>query len=617
MNENFVCIKVDREERPDLDKIYQMAHQLITRRGGGWPLTMFLMPDSLIPFFGGTYFPPEPRYGMPAFKEVIRRVEEYFRQHRDEIDEQNMHLVNAFDQLSPPPASPETHLNASPLDSARHQLEHSFDPSFGGFSHAPKFPHPAHLDRLLRHWQASLRKQEDHKALEMVRTTLEKMALGGIYDQLGGGFCRYSVDEKWMIPHFEKMLYDNAQLLPLYAHVWAATRSPLFNRIAMETADWVMRDMQSSEGGYFSTLDADSEGEEGKFYVWDREQIKSLLTDEEYRVFVKRFGLDQPANFEGHWHLHVAADTNRLADELSRPEQQVVKLIDSARGKLLSQRQQRIWPGRDEKILVSWNGLMIKGMAIAARHLERGDLIDSAHRSLEFIRLKMWKQGRLLATYKNGKAHLNAYLDDYAFLLDGILELLQTRWQDGLLDFAIEIAGVMLRHFEDPRQGGFYFTADDHEALMHRPKPLGDDALPAGNGIAAMTLARLGHLTGDSRYIDSAGRALKAAWPSIMELPYAHSSLLTALEESLHPPQMIILRGRKTELLDEWLRHCNSGYTPQRMTLAIPDKSGKLPGLLAKCDVKGNIVAYVCTGTSCSAPVTDLQALDKLIDIKS
>lgn len=617
MNGLFVNIKVDREERPDLDKIYQMAHQLITRRGGGWPLTMFLMPDSLIPFFGGTYFPVEPRYGMPAFKDLIRRVEEYFRHHRDEIDEQNTYLINAFDQLQPSTVDSDTHFNAAPLDSARHQLEHSFEPGFGGFSRAPKFPHPAHLDRLLRHWHASLDKGKDHKALEMVRTTLEKMALGGIYDQLGGGFCRYSVDEKWMIPHFEKMLYDNAQLLPLYTQAWEATGIPLFKLIAMETAGWVMREMQSPAGGYFSTLDADSEGEEGKFYVWDREQIKSLLNDDEYQVFARRFGLDRPANFEGLWHLHVVADTATIANTLSLSENQVIELIEAARGKLLKVRAQRIRPGRDEKILVSWNGLMIKGMAVAGRYLEREDFIDSARRSLEFIRLEMWKDGRLLATYKDGKAHLTAYLDDYAFLLDGMLELLQAGWQDGVIDFAIDVAEVMLRHFEDPQQGGFYFTADDHEALIHRPKPFGDDALPSGNGIAAMALARLGHLTGNPRYLDSAERTLKAAWSSMIEVPYAHSSLLTALEESLEPPQLIILRGWQTTLLKEWQRHCNSGYSPNRMTLAIPDDTSNPPGLLAKYNEKGNIVAYVCTGTSCSAPVTELETLDKLINIKS
>src|SRR3972149_975491 len=366
MNKLFINIKVDREERPDLDKIYQMAHQLITHRGGGWPLTMFLMPGTLIPFFGGTYFPLVPRYGMPAFKDLIQRVDEYFHKHRDEIDDQNAHMINALESLNPPSSDRDAHLNAAPLDSSRHQLEHNFDPHCGGFSRAPKFPHPTHLDSLLRYWHTSLGKQEDGKALTMVRQTLEKMALGGIYDQLGGGFCRYSVDEKWMIPHFEKMFYDNAQLLPLYTEAWMATGTELFRRIATETAAWVIREMQSPEGGYYSTLDADSEGEEGKFYVWESEQVKKLLTVDEYRVFAPRFGLDRPANFEGHWHLHVVADIASIANGLFLTEDQVISLIDSARAKLFKVRERRIWPGRDEKILTSWNGLMIGGMAVAA-----------------------------------------------------------------------------------------------------------------------------------------------------------------------------------------------------------------------------------------------------------
>ncbi len=617
MNRLFINIKVDREERPDIDKIYQMAQQLITQRGGGWPLTMFLMPDSLIPFFGGTYFPPVPRYGMPAFKDLILRVEEYFRHHRDEIDEQNNHLVNAFKQINVTQDGHGAQLNAAPLDSARHQLEYSFDPRHGGFSTAPKFPHPTHLDRLLRHWYASRDTQEDHKALDMVRITLGSMASGGIYDQLGGGFCRYSVDEKWTIPHFEKMLYDNAQLLPLYAQLWAVTRESLFRRIANETADWTMREMQAPAGGYYSTLDADSEGKEGKFYVWDREQIKDALTGDEFAVFTRRFGLDGPANFEGHWHLRVMADTAEIAAALSLPEPSIYELIETARAKLLRLRDLRVRPDRDEKILTSWNGLMIRGMAVTARHLEREDLIDSAYRSYDFIRSNLWRQGRLLATYKDGRAHLNAYLDDYAYLLDGILELLQVRWREGLLNDAVELAAAMLTHFEDPQQGGFYFTSDDHEALIHRPKTLGDDALPAGNGITASALARLGHLCSEPRYLDAAERTLQAAWPSIMELPYAHGTLLNALEESLHPPQLIILRGRDENQLKQWHRHCSSAYVPQRLVLAIPSEAGDLPDLLAQCSIKHDVAAYVCTGTTCSVPITTFDELDRQIGMTS
>ncbi len=607
MNELYINIKVDREERPDLDKIYQLAHHLLTQRSGGWPLTMFLMPNQT-PFFGGTYFPNKARYGMPSFVDVMRQIHAAYLNHGDAIKEQNQHLMEALASTNVT-AVLGHQINYQPLDVARKQLESSFDFELAGFGKAPKFPHPTHIERLMRHWATtSAANAADVRALDMAVLTLTKMAQGGIYDQLGGGFCRYSVDDHWMIPHFEKMLYDNGPLLAIYTDAWRATQNPLYRRISVETAEWVMREMQSPEGGYYSTLDADSEGHEGKFYVWQKEEIERLLTREEYRVVEKHFGLDQPPNFEQNaWHLHVFVPVAELSEALSQSDIEIENLLVSAKAKLFYARETRIRPGRDEKILTAWNGLMIKGMAVAGLYLNEQRFIDSADQALEFVKTVLWQNGRLLATYKDGKARVAAYLDDYVFLIDAIVTLLQARFRDQDLVFACELADVVLTHFEDQELGGFYFTADDHERLIFRPKPLTDDALPAGNGIAAHVLGRLGHLTNEIRYLDAAERTLKAAWPALMEVPYAHNALLLALEEYLDPPEVIFLRG-EGELLKHWQTSCTQQYMPRRLVFAIESGGEKLPGGEINA-TPGTVVAYRCSGTSCSPPISDLAEL--------
>ncbi|UCE90246.1 MAG: thioredoxin domain-containing protein [Pseudomonadota bacterium] len=609
MNELYVNIKVDREERPDLDRIYQSAHHLLNQRGGGWPLTVILTPDEHIPFFAGTYFPKERKYGMPSFTELLQRVHDFYGEHRDEIEKQNASLLQALDGMDGPHAVDAASINAVPLDQARRQLEGEYDNQYAGFGKAPKFPHPTNLERLLRHWAATASGEApDKRALDMARVTLHAMASGGIYDQLGGGFCRYSVDEQWMIPHFEKMLYDNGPLLTLYAQAYGATGEAALGRVAVETGEWVMREMQSPEGGYYSTLDADSEGEEGKFYVWSPDAARAVLDKDEYTVAARIYGLDRPANFEGHWHLHVFEALDSVANDLSLEPGQAQQLLASARRKLLEAREARVHPGRDEKILTSWNGLMITGMAAAGRHLGRTDFIDSAQRAVDFIRATLYRDGRLLATYKDGKAHLMAYLDDYAFMLQGLLELLQARWRDTDLQFAMELADTLLESFEDRERGGFYFTAHDHERLIHRPRPFMDEAIPSGNGIAAHTLARLGHLLGEMRYLEAAERTLKAAWHGISSYPHAHGALLLAVEEHLFPPQTIVMRGN-IDTLQAWTARCNTDYAPRRMSFAIPPDS-ELPGLLAERKPQGEAVAYVCTSMRCQAPITDLDGLE-------
>jgi uncharacterized protein YyaL (SSP411 family) len=610
MNALFVNIKVDREERPDLDRIYQTAQALLTQRTGGWPLTLFLTPGDQTPFFGGTYFPKRPLHGLPAFEDLLQRIEAYFRQHLDEIESQNDRLRSALASIYAGEAGGGA-LDPRLAERARQGLGGAFDARRGGFGAAPKFPHPTDIELLLRRWAAS--GGSDQEALHMARFTLERMAEGGIFDHLGGGFCRYSVDEDWMIPHFEKMLYDNASLLALYSEAAALTGAEPFRRTALGTAQWVMREMQSPQGGYYSSLDADSEGEEGRFYVWARDEVEALLDEQDYRVFARRFGLDRAPNFEGRWHLRGVVGVERIARESGLTAQDVQGRIERARGILFQHREQRVRPGRDEKILTSWNALMIKGMASAARHLDRPELADSATRALDFIAHTLWRDGRLLATYKDGRAHLNAYVDDYAFLVDALLELLQVRWRTQDLELARALADTLLERFEDRVHGGLYFTSDDHEALIQRPKVYADEATPAGNAVAARALTRLGHLLGETRFLEAAEQILSSAAKAMDEAPHAHATALMAYEEQLDPPQIVILRGQDPAL-DEWHRRCVQGYAPRRLSLAIAAGSGPLPPALAEKAPRGEVVAYVCEGMSCSAPILDLDALSGCLE---
>ncbi len=613
MNRLFINIKVDREERPDLDKIYQSAHQLLAQRPGGWPLTVFLTPDDQTPFFAGTYFPKQARHGLPPFVDILHNIAQAYREQKQDIQVQNQALLNAISQLNPKDNGENAVLNSGPLESARQQLTGAFDERYGGFGQAPKFPHPASLNRLLRHWSATTGGDNaDARALYAVDFTLTRMALGGINDQLGGGFCRYSVDDQWMIPHFEKMLYDNGPLLSLYTDLWQATGKPLFRETAQQTADWVMREMQSSEGGYYSTLDADSEGEEGRFYVWRPDEAKALLSEAEYQHLSHYYGLDRKPNFEGSWHLHNYASIADLNSAYGTTGEEARTLLQTARNKLYQAREIRIRPGRDEKILTSWNALMIKGMARSGRLLGQPQMITSAEQAISFIKKHLWKEGRLLASHKDGTSAFAAYLDDYAYLIDALLELLQARWKSEDLTFATELAQVLLDHFQDHENGGFFFTADDHEQLIHRAKPFGDDSTPAGNGVAAFALSRLGHLLGETDYLDAAEATLKCAWPHLLQLPHAHCSLLEALEAQIYPTETIIIRGEEKEM-EAWSKRATRNYAPRRLTLAIPASETALPGLLEARKGDKGVIAYICKGTACEAPIRDYTAFDKLL----
>ena len=604
MNRLFVNIKVDREERPDLDQIYQAAHQLLVRRAGGWPLTMFLTPDGK-PFFGGTYFPKTPRYGMPGFVDLMERVADAWRERRAEIEAQNASLLEALASTLPAAGRGAATLDEAPITAAAAALIESFDEVHGGFGGAPKFPHPAELDFCLRFGRGEPRLQAH--ALH----TLEKMAHGGIYDQLGGGFCRYSVDGYWMIPHFEKMLYDNGPLLGLYADAWAITGNALFKRVAEETAGWAMREMQSAEGGYYSSLDADSEHEEGRFYVWTREEAAALLDADEYLVASAHYGLDRAPNFEDrHWHLYAARPLDEVAAMLGIAAEQAQARLESARAKLLAARERRVRPGRDEKVLASWNALMIRGMAHAGRLLAREDWIGSAQRAFDFVTSRMREGERLLATYKDGRARLNAYLDDHAFLAAAALELMQARFRTGDLETARWLADRLLECFEDRQAGGFHFTSHDHERLILRPKSGQDNATPSGNGMAALALTRLGYLLGESRYIEAARRTLALFAPFMAQHPAGWSTLCASLAEALHPTRIVILRGG--EEIHAWQRRLTGRWHAEALLLALPARLRGLPAVLDKPAGDG-VNAYVCEGVTCSAPVSNLSGLEQML----
>jgi uncharacterized protein YyaL (SSP411 family) len=599
MNELFVNIKVDREERPDVDKIYQTAHQLLTQRGGGWPLTMFLSAVDQRPFFGGTYFPNEARYGMPSFSDLLVKVSSYYEENDAAIREQGIRLNEVLERLVPEAAADDLELTPAPAKQLRQLLSKNFDYDFGGHGGAPKFPHPATTEWLLRAWRNTANDDEpDIDALFMATLTLTRMAEGGIFDHVGGGFSRYSVDRYWQIPHFEKMLYDNGALLAAYSQAFLATGEQLFRQTASRTADWMLADMLSPDGGFYSSRDADSEGEEGKYYVWTPDEVGALLDDEQFGLVARRFGLDKEANFEGKWHLTVR-------EPVDDPESK----IEAALRLLLAERETRVPPGRDDKQLTSWNALAIRGMAIAGRVLEREDLVDAAESACDFILENLIDDGRLLASYKDGQARFSAYLDDHAFMVDAILELLQSRWSKRHLDFAILLADLVLEYFEDAENGGFFFTADDHETLMHRPKPFADDAVPSGNGIAVLALQRLGHVLGEQRYIDAAEKALRSAWKAMDEYPHGHVTLITALEEYLEPPEIIVVRGDSADI-EEWRDQLAKIYAPSRILLAIGRDEEALPGLLAeRKPLDGETVAYRCVGTHCELPVTSLKEL--------
>ena len=601
MNSAFVNIKVDREERPDLDQIYQMSHALMTRRSGGWPLTIFLTPDGT-PYFAGTYFPKESRYGMPGFLDLLPRIAAAYHERGADVAEQGERLSRAMQMLEP-----EGETATLPRDAparALSGLKDRFDRVDGGFGEAPKFPHAAELDFCLRAWKL----HGDDEARPIVETTLRRMAAGGIHDQLGGGFCRYSVDAQWSIPHFEKMLYDNAALLALYADTARATGDTAYGDVARGIVGWLVREMRAGDGAFYSSLDADSEGEEGRFYVWSREQARAVLRDDEWQVAAPYYGLDGPPNFEGHaWNIRVVASVDEIAARFGLSLPDVQTRVAGARMALFKARDERVRPGRDDKVLTSWNALMIAALARAARALDQPKWADLAFTALDTLVRTAWRDGRLYATRHGDDVALDAYLDDHAFLLAALLEAMQTRFRRQDYDLAVRVADVLLDRFEDRERGGFWFTSHDHERLFHRTKPAHDNATPSGNGIAAQALIALGHLAAQPRYVEAAERTVKVFAAGLAESPGSQSTLLVALERLLAPPSTVVLAGEPDEAR-AWQRALEQTLRPDVVTVDLT--GADVPDALRKgAAPDAGAAAWVCRGMRCLQPLTAYEAI--------
>ena len=613
LNRLFISIKVDREERPDLDKIYQSAQLLITQRSGGWPLTMFLSPLNQTPFFGGTYFPKQSRYGLPSFIELLEKVSSYYANEKEDLGAYGKSVQTALGKIFSVQSPADTsEINASLLaQQATTTLTQMFDQRHGGFGNEPKFPNGHFIDFLLKQ---SWRKTGDYQRSQyMALYTLENICRGGIYDQLGGGFCRYSVDERWAIPHFEKMLYDNASLLGLCATAGSITQNPLFLNSAHETASWILQDMQSPEGGYFSALDADSEGKEGEYYVWSKEEIESLCDHQNYPAFALRYGLSTLANFEGRWNLWQQHTIEDVAQQLSLTADDTAERISEAKQTLLNHRHsQRIPPQRDEKILTAWNGLMIKNMARCGYLLDKPEYLHSAKRAFDFIRNNLWDGQHLFTSYKDGQIKPYAFLDNYAFVIDSALELCQAQWDSDVFAFACRLADELLLQFEDSTNGGFFFTPHNHENLIQRPKALADEATPSGYGIACEVLLTLGSITANTTYLDAVHRALGASRTSLSQSPEHHCSILNAMLDYGYGRQTLIIRALP-EHLSDWLAATAKHYNPARICFAIPaDETIAFDGLADKSP-RDDACAYLCQGTQCQPPLMSLQALNEFL----
>ena len=493
-------------------------------------------------------------------------------------------------------------------------IERNFDKEYGGIGSAPKFPQPASLEWLLKYWRNSAFQEEpDIEALFLCTLTLKNMAEGGLYDQVGGGFFRYCVDRNWQIPHFEKMLYDNGLLLSLYAKAYLATGDSLFKRVIEETVIWLHSEMRSKSGGFYSSINADSENQEGKFYVWDKDEIKKIIDSEDFNIIEKYYGLNEETNFENRWHLTVSNDTENIAKDSKFENEKLEDIVKKCNKALLKERKLRTPPSLDKKQLTSWNALVIKGLAVSGRVLERKDYIQSARESLEFIEKNQFDKNTLMACYISKMSKFPAYLDDHAFLLDAILEFLQSEWNTKLLHFAIKLADNLIDNFLDKEKGGFFFTRNNHEKLIFRSKPMSDDAMPSGNGIACFTLQRLGFLVGDEKYLRASKKTLESGFNLLKESPHGHLNLLNALEEYLDPPESIIIVGEKNKI-SEWTKSTNKIFSPKRMVFSIPNNEKDLPEPLAiKRSNEGKPTAYICKGHSCSEPIEKFEDLIKKI----
>ncbi len=593
MNELFVNVKVDREERPDVDTIYQQTLQLLGQHGG-WPLTMFLTPRGE-PFWGGTYFPPESRYGRPGFADILRRMHAIYKEQRDKVTENSEAIKTALEKLSgPPDTDGPVRLSTAVLDQAATQFLRAFDPVNGGLAGAPKFPQPSIFDFL---WRAHMRGGE--KIFEhAVSLTLDRMCRGGIYDHLGGGFARYATDEVWLVPHFEKMLYDNAQLVELMTHVWRKTGSPLLADRIRETVGWTLREMRAAGGAFAASQDADSEGEEGRYYVWTEAEIDSLLDDPS--LFKNVYDVSPDGNWEGRNILNRSAHPDPLDDAAETH-------LARARDVLFRARDKRVKPGWDDKVLADWNGLMISALAGAGAAFRAADWIAAAERAFAFVNGSMSDGDRLLHCYRDGRATDVAFLDDYANMSKGALALFEVTGEPTYLERARAWADTVENHYLDGDNGGYFFTADDAETLITRPRNAADNATPAGNGVMANVLARLYHLTGDDAYRRRAEAVCLAFSGEIQRNFTGITSLLSGFELLAAAVQVAVVGERGDDGTRALVRTYFESPVPTGV-LQVIDPNADLPEshpASGKIRTDGKATAYVCLGTSCSLPITD------------
>ena len=597
LNREFVSIKVDREERPDVDSIYMTAVQMIAGQGG-WPMSMFLTPDA-VPFWGGTYFPPEDRYGRPGFPRVLEALAEAWRNDREKLQDSAGHILGAL-RARTSKETGRSELTPEAVDDAARRITREFDPVHGGFGTAPKFPPSMSLELLL---QVATR-TGSKEMLHVVTHTLRRMSRGGLFDQIGGGFHRYSVDERWLVPHFEKMLYDNALLARIYLHAWQATGDEELLHVTRETLDWTLREMTSPDGGFYSTLDADSEGEEGKFYVWSREEVVRILGDEEGAIFCALYDITDAGNFEGHNIPNVPVEPEAVASSRGITLEALREIAARGRCRLFGEREKRVRPARDEKILAGWNGWMLAAFSEAALVTGESRYREAAHRAATFLLAHLVQDGRVLRSYKDGRARIDGVLEDYGGAAWGLLLAFEATGERRFLDTARSLGDAMLDRFADPA-GGFFDTPADGETLITRPRDVFDNATPSGNSLAAEVLARLAIWFDDDRYRKASVATIEAAFEIARKYPSGFGFLLSAAGWHVGAPREIVITGRDENLREQLLATAARAWLPHRVILA--SRQEDLP--LARGRDLESDAAWVCEGYVCRAPARSVEEL--------
>ena len=621
MNDTFICIKVDREERPDIDGIYMNVCQMMTR-SGGWPLTIVMTPDKK-PFFAGTYFPKESRFGRIGMIDLTKRIKNFWENKREDVDKTTDEIISLLKKSNE--TTPGKQLDESLLKITYLQLKGRYDGEYAGFGKAPKFPTPHNLLFLLRYWK----KTGSKDALEMVEHTLQAMRKGGVFDHLGYGFHRYSTDREWLLPHFEKMLYDQALLALTYTEAYQATEKEEYRQSAEEILNYVLRDMTSKEGGFYSAEDADSEGVEGKFYVWSEDEIIELLGKDDADIFIKVYNVKKEGNFRdeathkptGKNILHLSKSLEENAKDLNIPVADLKSKLETSRKKLFDARNKRVRPHLDDKILTDWNGLMIASLAKAGKVFEEPKYIKAAEKAAGFILKKMRKpDGRLLHRYRDGEAGISAYLDDYAFLSWGLLELYEATFKTSYLKTAIDLNNEMIKHFEDAKKGGFYISADDAENLLIRQKEIYDGAIPSGNSVTMLNLLKLSRITGKPEYEALAVKLGKAFYTDVQRMPSANTMLMIAVDFGAGKSYEIVFSGNaESEEMKKMLQFINKKYIPNKVVLFRPDGDSpeitKISGYTKEqVSKKGKPTVYVCVDYGCQKPVFSVEELEKLLE---